>query len=118
ASPPHCGFSTVALHRKTLTADERRSSRFADREFRSPRHNDGRPVQETTAAADASPEFPWPHFPPKPYHSCSRRNRTSCGLHTLNPDPTQVTIEPLLWLEARAGHGVSGHLLAAKAGGC
>src|SRR5208337_4752488 len=39
--------------------------------------------------------------------SYSYRNKNSCGLHTLNPDRMQVTIEPLLWLEACAGRGVS-----------
>src|ERR1019366_4762383 len=62
--------------------------------------------------------FHGPHFPPKPWPSCSHRNKNSCGIDTVNPDPTQVTIEPLLWLEARAGRGVAGRLLAAEGGGC
>src|SRR5450631_70661 len=91
-SPPRCGFSTTARHRKTPPADVRRSPRVADREFRSPRHSDGRPVQETVAAAGVTPEFPWPHFLPKTTPNGSYRNRTLCGLDTVNPHLTQVPI--------------------------
>jgi enamine deaminase RidA (YjgF/YER057c/UK114 family) len=92
ASPPHCGFSITARHRKTPRADGRRSSPPADREFQSPRHSDGRPVQETVAAADASPEFPWPHFLPKatPNGSLSEQNRVR--IRYRESHPTQVPI--------------------------
>jgi hypothetical protein len=58
--------------------------------------------------------LPFQTVPPLVPH----RNKTVCGLHTVNLDPMQVTIEPQLWLEARVGRGVSAYLLAAKAGGC
>src|ERR1019366_936169 len=65
AFPPRFGFFTAARHRKTRTVDARRNSRLADRESQSPGRNDVRPVQQTTAVADASPESPWPLLPPR-----------------------------------------------------
>src|SRR4029077_3183496 len=106
AFPPHCGFSATVQHRKTPIADVRRSSRVADREFRSPRHSDGRPVQETAAAADVSPEsFPWPHFllSPCPSLNLLSEQKTPCGLDISNSYPTQVTIEPLTIVRSPRG---------------
>src|SRR5580658_4025986 len=63
-------------------------------------------------------DFHGPHFLPSLCPSCAPRNKSGLRIDTLNPDAMQVTIEPLLTLDARAGHGVSRYLLAVKEGGC